>query len=80
MPLNETQQNTESTLNAPWRKQFEGKFSPSTHKMTILAGWGNPLLFLLIPDPVGSLGGDGGFPALSEERNKQNRLKKTRLC
>lgn len=37
MPLNETQQNTESTLNAPCRKQIEGKFSLSTHKMAILA-------------------------------------------
>lgn len=83
MPLNETQQNTESTLNAPCRKQIEGKFSSSTHKMAILPSWGNPLLFPLIPDLAESLAGDGELSVRgvwSWKPNKQNRLKKTRLC
>lgn len=66
MPLNATQQNTESTLNAPCRKQIEGKFSSSTHKMAILPWWRNLLFFPLITDLAGSLAGDGGFPALTE--------------
>lgn len=66
MPLNEAQQNTESTLNAPCTKQIEGKISPSTHKMAILAWWGNPLFLPLISDLAGSLGGEGCFPDLSK--------------